>query len=236
MSRTSFPLKVFLRRLAFIRSRCAPLFFSGLCLLTGLGLHMQAKGQARSQSTTTQAKQSAATTSAYAVFAGGCFWCMEKDFERVPGVQSVVSGYTDGDSKAPPTYQEVSSGRTGFVEAVRVEYDPRLVSYAKLVDYFWQQIDPTVKNQQFCDVGSQYRTGIYWQNETERNIAQRSKDRLLQTKRIPVIHTDIKAATPFYPAETYHQDYYKKNPVRYAYYRQACGRDAKLKSLWGGDQ
>jgi peptide-methionine (S)-S-oxide reductase len=169
---------------------------------------------------------------ASAIFAGGCFWCIEKDFEKLPGVIEVESGYTAGQTKNP-TYEAVSAGRTGHTEAVRVIYDPQKISYAQLVDYFWRHIDPTVKDRQFCDAGTQYRSGIYWQNEAERQVAEASRDTLLKSKRFPVIYTELAAATPFWLAEEYHQDYYKKNPVRYNYYRTSCGRDARVEQLWG---
>ena len=143
---------------------------------------------------------------ASAIFAGGCFWCIEKDFEKLPGVIEVESGYTAGQTKNP-TYEAVSAGRTGHTEAVRVIYDPQKVSYAQLVDYFWRHIDPTVKDRQFCDAGTQYRSGIYWQNEAERQVAEASRDTLLKSKRFPVIYTELAAATPFWLAEEYHQDY-----------------------------
>ena len=167
-----------------------------------------------------------------AIFAGGCFWCTESDFEKLPGVLSAESGYTAG-QKINPTYEQVSAGSTGHTEAVRVTYDPARVSYAQLVDYFWHTIDPTVKDQQFCDHGNQYRSGIYWQNAGERKIAEASRDALLASGQFKTIHTEIVAATTFYPAEEYHQDYYKKNPIRYAYYRNGCGRDARLTEIWG---
>lgn len=168
-----------------------------------------------------------------AIFAGGCFWCIEADFEKLAGVVAVQSGYTAGRT-VNPTYEQVSAGSTGHTEAVRVSYDPQKVSYAQLVEYFWRHIDPTVKNRQFCDVGSQYRSGIYWQNEGERKIAEGSRDALLASGKLPRIETEIMAASAFYPAEEYHQDYYKKNPIRYAYYRQGCGRDARVQQIWGG--
>ena len=168
---------------------------------------------------------------ATAIFAGGCFWCTESDFEKLPGVVSAESGYTAG--KVPnPTYEAVSAGKTGHTEAVRVKYDPAKVTYAQLVEYFWKTIDPTEKDKQFCDSGSQYRSGIYWGNEAERTIVTASRDALLKTGRFPIIHTELAAASTFYLAEEYHQDYYKKNPVRYAYYRNGCGRDAQLKRVW----
>jgi peptide-methionine (S)-S-oxide reductase len=169
---------------------------------------------------------------AYALFAGGCFWCIEADFEKLTGVVAVDSGYTAG--KTPqPTYEQVSAGHTGHAEAVRVLYDPSQVSYTQLVDYFWRHIDPTVKDQQFCDVGSQYRSGIYWQNEAERTIAETSRDALIKSGRFSTIHTELAPSATFYLAEDYHQDYYKKNEMRYSYYRLSCGRDARIKKLWG---
>ena len=168
---------------------------------------------------------------ATAVFAGGCFWCIEADFEKVAGVLEVESGYTAGKTNNP-TYEDVSAGHTGHTEAVRVIYDPTKVSYPQLVAYFWRHIDPTVKDRQFCDVGSQYRSGIYWQNDAERLAAQASRDELLKSGRFKQIHTEIQPASKFYLAEDYHQNYYKKNPVRYNYYRLSCGRDAQVKQLW----
>ena len=169
---------------------------------------------------------------ATAIFAGGCFWCTESDFEKLPGVIQAESGYTAGKT-TNPTYEAVSNGHTGHTEAVRVTYDPAKVSYSKLVEYFWRTIDPTEKDRQFCDVGDQYRTGIYWGNEAERQTVQASRDALLKTGRFKTIHTELAPASVFYLAEDYHQDYYKKNPVRYNYYRLSCGRDAQLKRVWG---
>jgi len=177
------------------------------------------------------AAASAQAASASAVFAGGCFWCIEADFEKLPGVLAVESGYTAG--KTPrPTYEEVSNGHTGHTEAVRVSYDPAKVSYAQLVEYFWRHIDPTVKDRQFCDIGSQYRSGIYWGSEAERQVATASRDALLKSGRFKTIHTELAPATTFHLAEAYHQDYYKHNSVRYNYYRYSCGRDARVQSLW----
>ncbi len=168
---------------------------------------------------------------ATAIFAGGCFWCMEADFEKLPGVLSVESGYIGG-TRPNPSYREVSAGTTGHAEAVHILYDPAKLSYEQLLEHFWRNIDPTVKDRQFCDIGSQYRSGIYWQTEAERAAAQVSREALLKSGKIGEIHTEIARAGIFYPAEEYHQDYYKKNPVRYAYYRHGCGRDARLKELW----
>lgn len=169
---------------------------------------------------------------ATAIFAGGCFWCIEKDFEKVSGVIEVESGYTGGRT-TQPTYEQIGTGQTGHTEAVRVIYDPTKVSYPQLVEYFWRHIDPTVKDRQFCDVGSQYRSGIYWQNDAEKKVAEASRDALVKSGRFPVIHTELAAASTFWLAEDYHQDYYKKNPVRYNLYRANCGRDLRVEQLWG---
>ena len=176
-----------------------------------------------------------AMATATAVFAGGCFWCMEADFEKLPGVISAESGYTGG--KTPnPGYEQVSAGVTGHAEAVRVTYDPTRLSYQQLVDFFWHHIDPTVKDRQFCDVGTQYRSAIYWQNDAERTIAEASRNALLNSGKLPQVYTEIVAASAFYPAEEYHQDYHRKNPIRYAYYRLSCGRDARVHEIWDGKQ
>ena len=170
---------------------------------------------------------------AVATFAGGCFWCMEPPFEKLPGVSSVTSGYTGGPQQ-DPSYEQVSSGGTGHTEAVRVVFDPSKVSYEKLLEVFWVNIDPTVKDRQFCDAGNQYRTGIFYHDEAQRKAAEASKAALEKSKpfKEPLV-TPIEMAGQFYPAEEYHQDYYKKNPVRYNFYRTGCGRDARLKQLWG---
>jgi len=147
-------------------------------------------------------------------------------------VLAVESGYTAGNT-AQPTYEAVSNGHSGHTEAVRVTYDPARVTYAQLLDHYWRNVDPTVKDRQFCDVGNQYRSGIYWQTEAERVAAEASRDALLKSGRFAQIQTEILRATAFYPAEEYHQDYYKKNPIRYNYYRRGCGRDARLQQLWG---
>ncbi len=167
-----------------------------------------------------------------AIFAGGCFWCIEADFEKLPGVIKVESGYTAG--RTPnPTYNQVSAGGTGHTEAVRVEFDASKVSYEKLVDYFWRHIDPIVKDAQFCDVGTQYRSGIYYQGDEQKRIAEASKAALEKSGRFPKIHTELAPASAFYIAEEYHQDYYQKNPIRYNYYRKGCGRDARVAEVWG---
>ena len=168
-----------------------------------------------------------------ATFAGGCFWCMEPPFDKLPGVVATISGYTGG-AKANPTYEQVSSGSTGHTEAVQVVYDPKKVSYEKLLEVFWVNVDPTVKDRQFCDSGTQYRTVVFFHDDAQRKAAEASKAALEKSKpfREPVV-TPIEMAGPFYPAEDYHQDYYTKNPTRYTFYRNGCGRDARLKSLWG---
>ena len=168
-----------------------------------------------------------------ATFAGGCFWCMEPPFDRLEGVKSVVSGYTGG-YKKNPTYEEVSSGSTGHAESVEITYDPAVTSYQKLLDVLWHNIDPTVKDRQFCDVGSQYRTAIYYHNAEQKRLAEASKKAFEESKRFRgPIYTEVTAATTFYPAEEYHQKYYQKNPVRYKLYRFNCGRDQRLRELWG---
>ena len=169
---------------------------------------------------------------ANAIFAGGCFWCIEADFEKLPGVLGAESGYTGGQT-VNPTYEQVSAGGTGHTESVRVTYDPAKVSYAQLLDYFWHHIDPTVKDRQFCDSGNQYRSAIFYGNEAEHAAAEASKVTLLKSGLLKQIHTEIVPAARFYPAEQYHQDYYKKNPLRYGYYRTSCGRDARVAEIWG---
>ena len=175
----------------------------------------------------------AAQGNAKATFAGGCFWCMEPPYDKVPGVLSTTSGYMGG-KKRSPTYEEVSTGTTGHTEVVQVVYDPARVSYEKLLEVFWRNIDPTVRDQQFCDVGSQYRTAIFYHDEEQKRLAEASKAALEKSKpfKAPLV-TPVQAAGEFWPAEDYHQDYYKKNPVRYKYYRTGCGRDERLKQLWG---
>jgi peptide-methionine (S)-S-oxide reductase len=168
---------------------------------------------------------------AVAIFAGGCFWCTESDFDKVTGVVSTTSGYIGGSVKNP-TYQQVSAGRTGHTEGVKIVYDPSRVSYQKLLTYYWRSIDPTVKNAQFCDHGSQYRSAIFVGNEAERKLAEATKQKVAAELKKP-IYTEIAAASTFYPAEEYHQDFYKKNPTKYKFYRWNCGRDQRLEKLWG---
>jgi len=168
-----------------------------------------------------------------AIFAGGCFWCMETPFDEVDGVLDTVVGYTGG-TTVDPTYEQVSAGGTGHAEAIRVTFDPARVAYERLLDVFWRNIDPTVKDRQFCDVGDQYRSAIFVRDEAQRVAAERSKAALEASGRFPGgIRTEVVPAGPFYRAEEYHQDYAKKNPIRYSYYRWGCGRDQRLKQLWG---
>lgn len=167
----------------------------------------------------------------FAVFAGGCFWCTEADFEALPGVVEAVSGYAGG-RKPNPSYEEVSRGDSGHIEVVKVIYDPAKVSYADLVKFYWKTVDPTVTNRQFCDVGPHYRTAIFFATAAQRQEAERSKNELIASKVLPRVTTEILMLNAFWPAEDYHQDYYKKNPIRYKYYRNGCGRDARLKEIW----
>ncbi len=170
-----------------------------------------------------------------ATFAGGCFWCVEHLFDEVEGVVSTLSGYTGGQEKNP-TYKAVSAGRTGHTEAVEVRFDPTKVSYDHLLTLFWHNIDPTTANQQFCDRGSQYRSAIFFHSEEQKRLAFASLEHIRQTKPFKAnIQTEISPAAPFYAAETYHQDYHHKNPIRYRLYRRGCGRDDRLEELWGID-
>jgi peptide-methionine (S)-S-oxide reductase len=180
---------------------------------------------------TSQAATDAAPGKAY--FAGGCFWCMEEAFEKVDGVSSVISGYMGG-TVPNPSYEAVSAGRTGHAEAVEVVYDPGKVSYQKLLDAFWVNIDPVTPNAQFCDHGNQYRSAIFFQTDGEKRASETSKQSIEQMKRFqePIV-TQIVMASQFYPAEEYHQDFYKKNPVRYKFYKYNCGRAQRLDALWG---
>jgi len=170
-------------------------------------------------------------TRAVATFAGGCFWCVESDFDKVPGVLETISGYTGGDV-ANPTYEQVASGATGHAESVEVVYDPSKVSYRQLLTYFWHHVDPTVKDRQFCDYGNQYRTAIFVHGEEQRKLAEASKKEVEAELKVP-IYTQIAPAGPFYRAEEYHQDFYKKNAVKYKFYRWNCGRDQRVKQIWG---
>ncbi|MGZ7033051.1 MAG: peptide-methionine (S)-S-oxide reductase MsrA [Thermoanaerobaculia bacterium] len=171
------------------------------------------------------------TTKGVATFAGGCFWCMEPPFERLAGVISVTSGYTGGTMKNP-SYEDVSAGGTGHAESVEIRFDPAKISYQQLLDVYWHNVDPLTANAQFCDHGSQYRTAIFYHDEEQHQLAEASLKQLQKRFTQPIV-TQIVPATEFYPAEEYHQDYYKKNPIRYKFYRFNCGRDSRLEQLWG---
>jgi peptide-methionine (S)-S-oxide reductase len=184
-----------------------------------------------SQAAATQQKET--THYQTATFAGGCFWCIESDFDKVPGVTETVSGYIGG-HQLNPTYKQVTAGTTGHTEAVQITFDSKIISYEKLLTIFWHKIDPTTVDRQFCDRGSQYRTAIFYHNAQQMKHALDSKSLLEKTKPFKAdIVTKIEAASRFYPAEEYHQDYHHKNPVRYRYYRYGCGRDKRLQELWG---
>jgi len=206
----------------------------GLLMLTAMTACAQSNGSppaAKSATTASVAKPTAQT--AVAIFAGGCFWCMEPPFDRLPGVKSTTSGYIGGRG-ANPTYEQVSAGRTGHAEAVQVKYDPTRISYATLLNVFWRNIDPVAVDRQFCDVGDQYRSAIFTVGAEQQRLAEASKRALQASRRFDrPIATQIVAASTFYPAEGYHQDYYRKNPLRYKFYRSSCGRDKRLEQVWG---
>ncbi|KAF4515983.1 hypothetical protein B566_EDAN000220 [Ephemera danica] len=194
---------------------------AGVVLVIGLGFSL------------IQPERSAAIDPAKAYFAGGCFWCMEEVFEKVEGVMMAVSGYMDG-TVVNPTYEQVSAGGTGHAESVEVTYDPAKVSYEKLVEVFWRNVDPLTPNAQFCDRGNQYRSAIFPSTPEEQKLAEASRMRLEESKRFhgPIV-TQIVSAPAFYPAEAYHQDFYQKNPVRYKLYKFNCGRTQRLEEVWG---
>jgi peptide-methionine (S)-S-oxide reductase len=169
---------------------------------------------------------------ATAIFAGGCFWCVEADFDKVAGVLSTTSGYIGGSVKNP-TYTQVSAGGTGHAEAVKVVYDPAKVTYAKLLDVYWHNVDPLAKDKQFCDSGDQYRTAIFYTDDEQKKLAEETKQQVAAKFAPRTVYTQIVQAGPFYDAEDYHQDYYKKNEARYKFYRWNCGRDQRLEQLWG---
>ncbi len=180
-----------------------------------------------------QAPQPTTTTeTATAIFAGGCFWCMQADFDKLPGVTATEVGYTGG-RIADPTYEQVSEGSTGHFEALRVSYDPSRLAYGQLLDYFWRHIDPTDPAGQFCDSGAPYRSAIFPLDETQRRAAESAKDALEKSGKVGPVYTLVIPAGPFYRAEAYHQNFYKSNPVRYGFYRALCGRDRRLEKLWG---
>lgn len=178
-----------------------------------------------------------------AYFAGGCFWCVEADFDKVEGVTATTSGYTGG-SEVNPSYEQVSAGETGHVETVKIDYDNAVITYSELLDHYWKSIDPTRDDGQFCDKGSQYRPVIFYNSIEQKNEALGSKEKILKGEGLaklvtkpsqgspPPILVEIAPLTTFYPAEEYHQNYYRKNPYRYKYYRWNCGRDQRLKEIW----
>jgi peptide-methionine (S)-S-oxide reductase len=188
-------------------------------VLAGSATRLRAEGASARQAATTEK----------ATFAAGCFWCVEADFDKLPGVLSTTSGYIGGTLKNP-SYEQVSRGGTGHTEAVEIVYDPARITYAQLLDHFWKNVDPLTAHRQFCDVGDQYRPAIFFHDEAQRRAAEESKGRVQQRFDQPVV-VQIVAAVPFYRAEEYHQDYYKKNPVRYRYYRWGCNRDSRLAEL-----
>ena len=211
---------------------------SGIMLLALLMVTLAACGQPDARSKPTAVNASAGLSFSpdaigIATFAGGCFWCTEADFDKVPGVISTTSGYIGG-TTVNPTYKQVSAGKTGHVEAVQVRFDPAKTNFAKLLAAFWPTIDPLTPDRQFCDGGSQYRSAIFYHDAEQKRQAEASKAALAASGRFtqPIV-TEILPATEFYPAEEYHQDYHVKNPIRYSYYRSNCGRDARLAEVWG---
>jgi peptide-methionine (S)-S-oxide reductase len=199
----------------------------------GLPRHSDASGQVATAGAAGRTAPSAMQSGqqATALFAGGCFWCMEPPFDAIDGVVSTTSGYTGGQTKNP-TYEQVSEGRTGHTEAIRVVYDPSKITYEKLLEVFWRNIDPLDGGGQFCDRGPQYRAGVFYQSEDERRLAEDSKQKVAGRVKGKIV-TEVSPAGPFYEAEDYHQDYYKKNPVRYKFYKWNCGRDQRLEKIWG---
>ncbi|MES2817799.1 MAG: peptide-methionine (S)-S-oxide reductase MsrA [Pseudomonadota bacterium] len=213
-------------------SRLTPRLNTTLALLLS-GVLAACGPTAAQTAPTAEAPGKAIDTPGVAVFAGGCFWCTESDFDKVPGVLSTTSGYIGG-SATDATYERVSGGGTAHLEAVQVRFDPAKTDYARLLEAFWPTIDPLTPNRQFCDGGTQYRSAVFYGNDEEKRLAEASKEALQASGRFsqPVV-TEILPATAFYPAEDYHQDYASRNPIRYNYYRNGCGRDKRLEQLWG---
>jgi len=178
-----------------------------------------------------RAQTAPAPGKAIAIFAAGCFWCVESDFDKVDGVAATVSGYTGG-KEANPTYKQVSAGATGHTEAVEITYDPAKVTYQKLLEHFWRNVDPFAKDRQFCDSGKQYRSAIFYRNDEEKKLAEASK-KAVEDRFKKKVETEIAPASTFYAAEDYHQDFYLKNATKYKFYRWNCGRDQRLEELWG---
>jgi peptide-methionine (S)-S-oxide reductase len=207
-----------------MHNKAAVRFAAALAVTLGLA------GAAFAQST--PQGQSAPPAQQKATFAGGCFWCVEADFDKVDGVISTTSGYIGGKEKNP-TYQQVSAGKTGHTEAVEIVFDPAKVSYQKLLDVFWRNHDPLTKDRQFCDSGAQYRPGVFYQSDEQKRLAEASKAQVQSRFAPRLVQTEITKAGTFTAAEDYHQDYHQKNPIRYKFYRFNCGRDQRLEELWG---
>lgn len=213
-----------------------PLLRSSTLLLAGLLAACEPSAAEAPQPAKPSDNAGTASDSGVAIFAGGCFWCTEADFDKLPGVLETTSGYIGGHLDNP-SYEQVSAGTSGHIEAVQVRFDPSQTSYAKLLEAFWPTIDPVTPNAQFCDRGPQYRSAIFYANAAEQAQAEASRDALQASGKLPgPVVTEVLPATRFYPAEDYHQDYYQRNPLRYAYYRNGCGRDKRLEQLWGKQQ
>ena len=202
-----------------------------LCVLAAAGLASTSLYAQATQAQSSQAPSSQAQGSAEATFAGGCFWCMEPPYDNQPGVSATISGYIGGELENP-TYEDISRGGTGHAEVVQIEYDSEKISYEQLLEIFWRNIDPFAVDRQFCDVGDQYRSAIFYHDESQRELAEASKAEM-EERFDREIATQIVPATTFWAAEEYHQDYYQKNPVRYKFYRFSCGRDGRLEEVWG---
>jgi peptide-methionine (S)-S-oxide reductase len=206
----------------------APIRETGMARLKAFSLLIVAASLAMAQAASAQPAQA---QPAKATFAGGCFWCVEADFDKVNGVISTTSGYIGGKT-AKPSYEQVITGNTGHAEAVEIAYDPSKVTYEQLLDVFWRNVDPFVRDRQFCDSGNQYRTAIFVHGDEQRRLAEASK-KAVETRFKRPVATQIVNAGAFYPAEDYHQDFYRKNPSRYNFYRWNCGRDQRLEQIWG---
>lgn len=216
-----------------LRSECLPKFRARRLLPAIAALSLVAcTGGVSASGNESAAATAVPETAARATFAGGCFWCMEEPFDVLEGVYSTTSGYTGG-QEADPTYAAVSRGITGHAEAVEVRFDPAKITYGELLEVFWHNIDPTVEDRQFCDRGRHYRTAIYYHEEEQRRLAESTRDAILDAGVVERIVTEIEPAGAFYPAEDYHQDFYSKNPGRYKSYRIGCGRDRRLREIWG---
>jgi peptide-methionine (S)-S-oxide reductase len=210
-----------------------PLLRGSTLLLAGLLAACEPSAAQAPQPAEVRGSNATASNSGVAIFAGGCFWCTEADFDKLPGVLETTSGYIGGHIDNP-SYEQVSAGSSGHIEAVQVRFDPSQTSYAKLLEAFWPTIDPVTPNAQFCDRGPQYRSAIFYATAEEQAQAEASRDALQASGKLPgPVVTEVLPATRFYPAEDYHQDYYQRNPLRYAYYRNGCGRDKRLEQLWG---